>query len=76
MTAISYPPYEETIKLAISLGGDADTQAAIAGSIAEAYYGGVPAWMRQKVAQYILPYFEQELRDYAKLESAEFYKFI
>ena len=68
--------YEETIKLVISLGGDADTQAAIAGSIAEAYYGGVPAWMRQKVAQYILPYFEQELRDYAKLESAEFYKFI
>ena len=68
--------YEETIKLAISLGGDADTQAAIAGSIAEAYYGGVPAWMRQKVAQYILPHFEQELRDYAKLESAEFYKFI
>ena len=68
--------YEETIKLAISLGGDADTQAAIAGSIAEAYYGGVPAWMRQKAAQYILPHFETELREYGKLESAEFYKFI
>lgn len=68
--------YEETIKLAISLGGDADTQAAIAGSIAEAYYGGVPAWMRQKAAQYILPHFETELREYGELESAEFYKFI
>ena len=68
--------YEETIKLAISLGGDADTQAAIAGSIAEAYYGGVPAWMKQKAAQYVLPHFEQELREYGKLESAEFYKFI
>lgn len=68
--------YEETIKLAISLGGDADTQAAIAGSIAEAYYGGVPAWMKQKANTYILPYFETELREYGKLESAEFYKFI
>jgi ADP-ribosylglycohydrolase len=32
---------ESAIRLAISLGGDADTQAAIAGSIAEAFYGGV-----------------------------------
>lgn len=31
--------YEEVIRLAISLGGDADTIGAIAGSIAEAYYG-------------------------------------
>ena len=30
--------FEEVIRLAIYLGGDADTQAAIAGSIAEAYY--------------------------------------
>src|SRR5436309_15075420 len=34
--------YEEAIRLAISLGGDADTLACIAGSIAEAFYGGVP----------------------------------
>lgn len=31
--------FESAIKLAISLGGDADTLAAITGSIAEAYYG-------------------------------------
>ena len=31
--------YEDTIRNAISLGGDADTLACIAGSIAEAYYG-------------------------------------
>ena len=68
--------YEETIKLAISLGGDADTQAAIAGSIAEAYYGGVPAWMKQKANAYILPMFETELREYAKLELDQYYKFI
>ena len=31
--------YESTVRLAISLGGDSDTQACIAGGIAEAYYG-------------------------------------
>jgi ADP-ribosylglycohydrolase len=34
---------EHAIRLAISLGGDADTQATIAGGIANAWYGGVPA---------------------------------
>ena len=34
--------FEHTIRLAISLGGDADTQAAIAGSVAEAFFDGVP----------------------------------
>ena len=34
--------YEDAIRNAIALGGDSDTQAAIAGSIAEAYYGEVP----------------------------------
>lgn len=34
--------YESAVRNAILLGGDADTMAAIAGSIAEAYYGSVP----------------------------------
>jgi ADP-ribosylglycohydrolase len=34
--------YENAIRLAISLGGDADTLACITGGIAEAFYGGVP----------------------------------
>jgi ADP-ribosylglycohydrolase len=34
--------YEEAIRLAVSLGGDADTLACIAGGIAEAFYGGIP----------------------------------
>ena len=33
---------EHAIRLAISLGGDSDTQAAIAGGIAHAFYGHVP----------------------------------
>lgn len=35
--------YEDAVRLAISLGGDADTLACITGGIAEAFYGGVPA---------------------------------
>jgi ADP-ribosylglycohydrolase len=34
--------FEDAIRKSISLGGDADTLAAITGSIAEAFYGGVP----------------------------------
>ncbi len=34
--------FESAVRLAISLGGDADTQAAIAGSIAEAFYRKIP----------------------------------
>jgi ADP-ribosylglycohydrolase len=35
--------YEDAVRLAISLGGDADTLACIAGGIAGAFYGGVPS---------------------------------
>jgi ADP-ribosylglycohydrolase len=34
--------YVDAVRKAVSLGGDADTLAAITGAIAEAYYGGVP----------------------------------
>jgi len=34
--------YEDAIRKAISLGGDADTLACITGGIAEGFYGGVP----------------------------------
>ncbi len=44
--------YEDVIRTAVSLGGDADTQAAIAGSIAEAFYG-VPAWMKEEAKDFI-----------------------
>ena len=34
--------YEDAIRKAISIGGDSDTIACIAGGIAEAFYGGIP----------------------------------
>ncbi|MCC5875455.1 MAG: ADP-ribosylglycohydrolase family protein [Candidatus Sumerlaeia bacterium] len=34
--------FENAVRNAVSLGGDTDTQASMAGAIAEAYFGGVP----------------------------------
>ena len=41
--------FEDAIRTAVSLGGDADTLACITGGIAHAYYGGVPEWIRETV---------------------------
>ena len=43
---------EDAVRNAISLGGDADTQAAIAGSMAEAYFG-VPYELEEKLMTYL-----------------------
>ena len=43
--------FENAIRLAVSLGGDADTMGAITGGIAEAYYGGVPEHIRKEVVK-------------------------
>jgi ADP-ribosylglycohydrolase len=40
--------YEDAVRRAISLGGDADTMACIAGGIAQAFYRGVPEPIKQE----------------------------
>lgn len=55
-TSVSVPPaiiaflesedYESAVRNAVSLGGDADTMACIAGGIAEAYYKEIPKHIR------------------------------
>lgn len=44
--------FEDAIRNAVSIGGDSDTIAAIAGSIAEAYYG-IPNMMRAQAILYL-----------------------
>ncbi len=41
--------FEDAIRSAVSLGGDSDTLACITGSLAEAFYGGVPEPIRTQV---------------------------
>ena len=44
--------FESAVRLAVSIGGDSDTIAAIAGSIAEAYYG-IPQNIQDKAWGYL-----------------------
>ena len=43
--------YEDAVRKAVSLGGDSDTLACITGSIAEAFYKGVPDSITERVFQ-------------------------
>jgi ADP-ribosylglycohydrolase len=47
--------YEDCVRNAVSLGGDADTLACIAGSIAEAFYGAVAPAIKHKVREVLAP---------------------
>ena len=47
--------FEDALRNAISLGGDADTMACIAGAIAEPYYGGVPHDIRARALGHLPP---------------------
>lgn len=46
--------FDSAIRLAVSIGGDSDTIAAMTGSLAEAYYG-VPQDLREKALAYLEP---------------------
>ena len=52
--ALEADDWEEAVRLSVSLGGDADTLACIAGGVAEALYGPVPAEVALRVKE-ILP---------------------
>jgi ADP-ribosylglycohydrolase len=51
--------YEDAVRKAISLGGDADTLACITGGIAEAHYAGVPP----EIAECALQLLDERLRN-------------
>ena len=52
--------FEETIRNAISIGGDTDTIACIAGSLAESYYG-IPENLLEQVKPYLKDYMKELL---------------
>ncbi len=53
--------YEDSIRNAVSLGGDGDTLAAITGGIAEAYYG-IPLYIKQVAMGFLDDYLKDCLR--------------
>ena len=59
--------YEDAVRNAISLGGDSDTQACIAGAIAEAHYRDIPAeFLRQIRTQLTEDLWDTTLRFYRR----------
>ena len=61
--------FEDAIRNAVSLGGDGDTIACIAGAIAEAYYG-IPEEIEDKIFDYL----DDTLQEYYFEYSDELYK--
>lgn len=58
--------FEDAIRTAISLGGDSDTLACITGGIAQAFYGGVPDDIQQKVYSILDDKLGQITREFTK----------
>ena len=64
--------FEDSIRLACSLGGDVDTQAAMTGSIAEAYYG-IPFHITETVfADYLPTEFIHIVKDFYSTHNIDF----
>ncbi len=61
--------FEDAVRNAVSLGGDGDTQAAIAGSIAEAFYG-IPYVLIQKAYTYMDEQIKKYVRSYNEQSQA------
>ena len=57
--------FESVIRLAVSLGGDSDTQACIAGGIAEAYYGCIPKEIIKSAIHHLPSQFREVLFGFA-----------
>ena len=55
--------FEDAIRNAVSIGGDSDTIAAIAGSVAEAYWG-VPKELAAKAESYLEPEMVEVLKKF------------
>ncbi len=61
--------FEDAVRNAVSLGGDGDTLACIAGAIAEAYYG-IPEEIQEQVFEYL----DEDLQEYYWSYADELYK--
>ena len=58
--------YEDTIRTAVSMGGDADTMACIAGAIAEAYYG-IPEELEKEMYKFLSPDIKEIVEEFVNL---------
>jgi ADP-ribosylglycohydrolase len=71
MSFLESENFEDAIRNAISIGGDSDTIACITGGIAEAYYGGVPREIAEKVMQILDERFNRVLKQFYEFTTAK-----
>jgi len=57
--------YEDAVRNAISLGGDADTLACITGGVAEAFHGGVPDSIRARALELLDSHLRGTVEEFA-----------
>ena len=57
--------YEDTIRTGISIGGDSDTLCAIAGGVAEAFYG-IPKEMKDTAKLYLDNFLNKKVNEFEK----------
>ncbi len=62
--------FEDCVRLAVSLGGDADTLGAMTGAIAGAFYE-IPNWMIDKMFSYLPPWLSLRLEHFVWAERNE-----
>ncbi|MFP4392771.1 MAG: ADP-ribosylglycohydrolase family protein [Desulfohalobiaceae bacterium] len=58
--------FEQAIRNAVSLGGDSDTQACIAGSVAEAFFQGVPQKLREQGLDFLDNFLQSKVEEFLK----------
>ncbi|PLY06953.1 MAG: hypothetical protein C0624_03970 [Desulfuromonas sp.] len=56
--------FEQSVRLAVSLGGDSDTLACITASISEAFYGNVPQAIAQRAWSFLDPSLRRTVRSF------------
>jgi len=59
--------FEDAVRKAISIGGDSDTIACIAGGIAESYYGEIPDHVKTRVFQILDERLKRVIQEFSKL---------
>ena len=62
--AAQLPSWEECVRLAVSLGGDADTLGCMAGAVAQARFGGVPGDLDTQARELLPPHLLDIVKDF------------
>ena len=64
--------WQDAVRNAVSLGGDSDTLACMAGAVAEAFWGGIPAAVYAQMRRYLPTDFQKPSRPFTPVSPCRF----